>query len=109
MSTPEELLAAVRQYKHNDGSEGFVFGYDEKETNRQFALIKSEGLNRLQLLKLINHKLDDLNEQKKITSVLKLIQSDPHQWSSRGCQTCQAITDLAGQKFGCNLYRQINA
>jgi hypothetical protein len=30
--TPEILIPALRQYKHNNGSEGFVVAYDKKET-----------------------------------------------------------------------------
>lgn len=29
----EVLIPAIRQYKHNDGSEGFVMGYDKSVTN----------------------------------------------------------------------------
>ena len=34
-------------------------------------------------------------------AVLSLIQRDPHQWSARPCQTCQAVSTLAGRPFGC--------
>ncbi len=34
MKTPEALIPAVRQYKHNNGEEGFVIGYDVKTTNK---------------------------------------------------------------------------
>ncbi len=34
--------------------------------------------------------------------VLRLIEGDPHQWSSRPCQTCQAVSSLVGKPFGCN-------
>ena len=34
MKTPKILIPAIRQYKHNDGSEGFVFAYDEKLTQQ---------------------------------------------------------------------------
>ncbi len=37
-----------------------------------------------------------------------LIQSDPHQWSNRGCQTCKTITTLIGKRFGCILYQAQN-
>jgi hypothetical protein len=32
MRTPKILISAIRQYKHNDGSEGFVCAFDEEET-----------------------------------------------------------------------------
>ncbi len=34
MKTPELLIPALRQYKHNTGEDGFVVGYDKKETNQ---------------------------------------------------------------------------
>lgn len=30
----KELIPAIRQYKHNDGSDGFVFAYDRDETEK---------------------------------------------------------------------------
>jgi hypothetical protein len=32
---------------------------------------------------------------------LDLIQSDPHQWSNRPCQTCKAVSAIVGRPFGC--------
>jgi hypothetical protein len=34
-------------------------------------------------------------------AALQLIQDDPHQWSSRPCQTCKAVSSLIGKPFGC--------
>jgi len=34
-------------------------------------------------------------------SVAAVIESDPHQWSSRPCQTCRVISGLLGRPFGC--------
>ena len=31
-----------------------------------------------------------------------LIENDPHQWSSRPCTTCNAISQIIGRPFGCN-------
>ena len=39
-----------------------------------------------------------------IDPILKLIQEDPHQWSTRGCETCRTISSLLGKEFGCILY-----
>lgn len=39
-------------------------------------------------------------------AVLDLIQTDPHQWSTRPCPTCRAITAIVGRRFGCDRYRQ---
>lgn len=37
-------------------------------------------------------------------AILDLLQADPHQWSSRPCPTCRAITLLAARPFGCLLH-----
>ena len=34
MKTPKLLIPAIRQYKHNDGSEGFVIAYDKALTQQ---------------------------------------------------------------------------
>ncbi len=36
-----------------------------------------------------------------VEAVLELVQDDPHQWSTRPCSTCQAITSMTGKPFGC--------
>lgn len=36
MPTPEQLLPALRQYRHNN-SDGFVAGYDKEVTEKLFA------------------------------------------------------------------------
>ena len=36
-------------------------------------------------------------------AALDLIQADPHQWSSRPCSTCHAVSSLLGKPFGCTL------
>lgn len=38
--------------------------------------------------------------------VLRLIQEDPHQWSTRTCQTCRTISSLIDKPFGCVFYAQ---
>ena len=42
MKTPDILVPASRQYKHNDGSEGFVIAYDEKLTQQIIWDLKNE-------------------------------------------------------------------
>ncbi len=50
MSTPKELLPALRQFKHNNGSNGdeLFHGYDLRETNKAFAqlMVKNEVLEK---------------------------------------------------------------
>ena len=36
-----------------------------------------------------------------LDAILRLLQDDGHQWSRRPCQTCRAISSLAGYSFGC--------
>jgi hypothetical protein len=37
--------------------------------------------------------------------VLRLWESDPHQFSSRPCATCKSITAIVGRPFGCECKR----
>jgi hypothetical protein len=34
-------------------------------------------------------------------SVASVIERDPHQYSSRPCQTCRVVSGLLGRSFGC--------
>ncbi len=46
----------------------------------------------------------------KVTgSAFKLIQADPHQWSTRGCVTCRTVSELIEKPFGCVLYAKERA
>jgi hypothetical protein len=36
-----------------------------------------------------------------ISAMLDVMQADPHQWSTRPCQTCAAVSAMAGRPFGC--------
>lgn len=38
----KELIPAIRQYKHNDGSEGFVMAYDKDETEKLVTELNSQ-------------------------------------------------------------------
>ena len=40
--TSNTLSGASRQYKHNDGSDGFVFGYDKPEIDNLVAQLNNE-------------------------------------------------------------------
>jgi len=42
-----ELTKAIRQYKHNDGSEGFVIAYDKEETEKAFAMNAHSEIHKL--------------------------------------------------------------
>lgn len=43
-SITDDLIeaGALRQYRHNDGSEGFIFAYDKATTDRIFAHLHAE-------------------------------------------------------------------
>lgn len=43
MKTPKILLSASRQYKHNTGEDGFVFGFDNDETIKIFNKLQAEN------------------------------------------------------------------
>ncbi len=52
-----------------------------------------------------NHSLGPLPTETGVPIseiVARLIETDPHSWSTRPCQTCQSITELIGRPFGCN-------
>lgn len=40
-------------------------------------------------------------DQKISETVARLFEADPHQYSSRPCQTCRAISSLLNRPFGC--------
>lgn len=40
----------------------------------------------------------------KFMNAFALLQKDGHQWSTRPCSTCQAVSSLIGRPFGCILY-----
>ena len=41
-----------------------------------------------------------------VGAMLDLLQEDGHHWSNRPCQTCTAISGLAGRPFGCVKFAQ---
>lgn len=43
-----------------------------------------------------------VKEEKEVVDVvLELIEKDPHQFSSRPCQTCQTVSNMIGKPWGC--------
>lgn len=57
--TPEELIPALRQYLHNDGSD-FVAGYDIEVVNRRFSALKKKSERFLRELSDAHSKIVDL-------------------------------------------------
>jgi hypothetical protein len=41
-----------------------------------------------------------------LSSVLDLLESNPHSFSKQPCATCRAISVIAGRDFGCNKLRE---
>ena len=41
-------------------------------------------------------------------TALRLLQEDSHTWSIRPCPTCQAISGVLGEPFGCIEYARRN-
>jgi hypothetical protein len=69
--TPESLVPAIRQYKHNTGEDGFVFGYDKQETDSLVEQLESSNFEMREALFEINRMIrrgyvnlgDNLNYQ----------------------------------------------
>lgn len=38
-------------------------------------------------------------------AALNLLYADPHQWSTRPCPTCRAITAMIDEPYGCDRFR----
>ena len=47
------------------------------------------------------------SSDKIYTAAFELIQQDPHQWSSRPCATCKAVSSLIKDSFGCEKKRVV--
>lgn len=41
-----------------------------------------------------------INERAEV--VARLLESDPHQFSTRPCPTCQTVSAMLGRPFGCS-------
>tara|TARA_R110000751_G_scaffold67956_1_gene138455 strand:+ start:2106 stop:2588 length:483 start_codon:yes stop_codon:yes gene_type:complete len=50
-AVPSGLSEALRQYRHNDGSDGFVFGYDKEMTDRYVAGLAQGGAADLERIR----------------------------------------------------------
>lgn len=58
---------------------------------------------------LAKHSMTDEEAIQKAAAIinkaaLDLLQVDPHDWSTRPCQTCRAISAIIGRRFGCYQY-----
>jgi len=63
----------------------------------EYKELSEEILERLNVNKVFNTLV--------YKSINDIIYSDPHQWSTRHCQTCKSVTAIIGKPFGC--YRKM--
>ncbi|GAG26440.1 unnamed protein product [marine sediment metagenome] len=52
------LIPAIRQYKHNDGSEGFVLAYDKSETEKVVDQLRYSAHNEISKRLDLENNLD---------------------------------------------------
>ncbi len=94
----DELIKAIRQYKHNDGSSGFVIAYDKGETEKVIAELKSQVEFKIkecqELAQACNRYKSQLRAQKVsvLSDLRDSIQPDGLINSDAGTRTINAIT-----------------
>lgn len=73
-----------------------------------YKLNKKDWNNRAQgLIELISPPPPAQEQYNLLIDALTdLIYNDPHQWSTRGCQTCRAISSIIKKPFGCYQYAE---
>lgn len=50
---------------------------------------------------IVDGVLKGLTPSPLLLEALRALEQDPHNWSTRGCSTCRAVTTALGQPFGC--------
>lgn len=73
---------ALRQFKHNDASEGFVTAYDFDIVNRIAASLERTNADLLQALRAILDSHDDESEYKAVNEAQALIEGSPNSIST---------------------------
>jgi hypothetical protein len=69
----------------------------EAMTKRSNEAVRSlEAIGKLQAM-----NYDKKKHIKELEQVLWSLDLDNHYWSKRPCQTCQEVTDLLKEPFGC--------
>jgi hypothetical protein len=72
----DELTPAIRQYKHNDGSEGFVMAYDRAETEKVVWELKVIAHTEIsKRLDVERKSRESLKENKKLLSEVARLSS----------------------------------
>ena len=50
----------------------------------------------------------DLVKKILLKPILNLLENDPHQWSTRPCSTCETISQVIEEPFGCVKKRNLS-
>ena len=58
------------------------------------------------LLALISRQMEPATGARVSDAIVRLIEGDPHQFSTRPCQTCRTVSALANEAFGCERKRK---
>lgn len=66
----------------------------------------SAGGSALCVVGAIEDFAKGISERAISSAAFELLYADPHQWSTRPCGTCRAITAMVGKKFGCDRFRE---
>lgn len=88
---------------------GFVHGLEQMSKEGLYSEIeglrlKNEQLQRqVDLLALKQVTINDAAREFAVAA-MDLLYGDSHQWSSRPCSTCRAISGLLKLDFGCTRY-----
>lgn len=83
---------------------GHPFAGSSETIIDRIAVAQKEGL-RLVVVLPDGRPLFTRGLEEGIDEAFKLIEGDPHQWSTRPCPTCSVITRLIGRDFGCDAHR----
>jgi hypothetical protein len=91
----------------------FSAGREKDHNNRNYSGGKAMSEHGAIDLSKVNNEITERHIDALLSVVVKrltgaafdLIENDPHQWSARPCQTCQAVSSIIGRPFGCQLVR----
>lgn len=95
---------ALRQFKHNDGSEGFVAAYDLDIVNRVTAALEKVSADLEQVLRAILDSRNDEEEYKAVKEAYALLNGRSSQTPQavdgpRASQTYEYVNKLVADQF----------
>ena len=88
----KELISAIRQYKHNDGSEGFVMAYDRKVTEEIVCKLKAE-IKNIKETSAINSNKKSFLCKLGFHKWIYIINTIDRTSKKRRCEKCNKIQD----------------